>query len=588
MFRDRGQYRLKGFPERFRLYEVPWRDEEDQGGHTLFAHRTPYVGRDAERSELVRLLDGALRGHGELVMIGGEPGVGKTRLTEEIGAEAKRRGMRVRVGRCYEMEGAPPYVPFVEIMEQIMAAAPSPAAFRELLGEDAPEVAKLLPHLRRVYSDIPPALELPAEQERRYLFNSLRDFLGRAASARPAFVVFDDLHWADEPTLLLLEHLAEQLPEMPVLVVGTYRDTEVTPGHPLARTFEALTRRSLVGRISLRRLAQDGVAGMLLALSGQEPPKSLVDAVHAETEGNPFFVEEVFKHLVEEGRLLGPDGRFRPEVAIGELDVPESLRLVLGRRLEHLGEDGRRALAAAAVVGRVFTYELLEALGELQPDALLDALDEAERARLVAPLSDAPDEDRLLFSHELIRQTLLAGLSQPRRRRLHLLVAETLERLHATTLDDEASEIAHHLTRAGPAADRRKLLTYLTLAGRRAMRTAGYEDALHHFEQALSLAAVAEPAERPELFADRALARRSLGRYEEALPDWEEALHHHEDHRMRRNSSAVEPPPLSPLRFAAVNQLGVIVRNPARRDDTRREETLQIVARRPMRSAAGP
>jgi tetratricopeptide (TPR) repeat protein len=263
---------------------------------------------------------------------------------------------------------------------------------------------------------------------------------------------------------------------------------------------------------------------MLLALSGQEPPKSLVDAVHAETEGNPFFVEEVFKHLVEEGRLLAPDGRFRPELVIGELDVPESLRLVLGRRLEHLGEDGRRALAAAAVVGRAFTYELLEALGELPPDALLDALDEAERARLVAPLSDAPDEDRLLFSHELIRQTLLAGLSQPRRRRLHLLVADTLERLHAATLDDEASEIAHHLTRAGPVADRRKLLFYLTLAGRQAMRTAGYEDALRHFEQAVAMAEVAEPAERPGLFADRALARRSLGRNEDALPDWDEAL----------------------------------------------------------------
>jgi class 3 adenylate cyclase/DNA-binding SARP family transcriptional activator len=529
VFRDRGQYRLKGFPERFRLYEVPWRDGEDQGGHAVFAQRTPYVGRDPERSELVRLLDAALRGHGALVMIGGEPGVGKTRLTEEIGAEARRRGMRVRVGRCYEMEGAPPYVPFVEILEQAMAGAASPAAFRELLGEDAPEVAKLLPHLRRVYPDLPPPLDLPAEQERRYLFNSLRDFMARAASARPVFVVFDDLHWADDPTLLLLEHLAERLPEMPALVVGTYRDTEVTPGHPLARTFDALTRRSLARRITLRRLAQDGVAGMLLALTGQEPPASLVQAVHAETEGNPFFVEEVFKHLAEEGRLLGPDGRFRPEVIIGELDVPESLRLVLGRRLDHLGEDGRRALAAAAVVGRAFTFELLEALGELEPDALLDALDEAERARLVAPLSDTPDEDRLLFSHELIRQTLLAGLSQPRRRRLHLLVADTLERLHAAALDDQASEIAHHLTRAGPVADRRKLLFYLTLAGRQAMRTAGYEDALRHFEQALSLADTAEPAERPGLFADRALARRSLGRYEEALPDWEEALHHYEE-----------------------------------------------------------
>jgi DNA-binding SARP family transcriptional activator/class 3 adenylate cyclase len=523
-FRDRGRYRLKGFPERFRLYEVPWRDEEEEGTPALFADRTPYVGREAERAELVRLLDGALRGHGALVLIGGEPGVGKTRLTLEIGAEATGRGMRVRVGRCYEIEGAPPYVPFVEMLEQALAGAPSPAAFRELLGEDAPEVAKLVPRLRRLFPDIPPPLDLPAEQERRYLFNSLREYLARAASARPLFMVFDDLHWADEPTLLLLEHLAERIPEMPVLALGTYRDTEVTAGHRLAGTFDGLMRRGLARRLSLRRLPEEGVAGMLLAMSGQEPSASLVRAVHAETEGNPFFVEEVFKHLAEEGRLLGPDGRFRPEVVIGELDVPESLRLVLGRRLEHLGEDGRRALAAAAVVGRAFTYEFLEALGELPPDALLDALDEAERARLVAPLSDAPDEDRLLFSHELIRQTLLAGLSQPRRRRLHLRVADTLEQLFADTLDDQASEIAHHLVQAGAAADRRRLLRFLRMAGRQAMRTAGYEDALRHFEQALSLIEVAEPAERPEFFADRASALRSLGRMEDALPDWDQAL----------------------------------------------------------------
>lgn len=527
-FRDRGRYRLKGFPERFRLYEVPWREEGEEGTPALFAERTPYVGRETERAELVRLLDGALRGHGTLVLIGGEPGVGKTRLTEEIGAEATGRGMRVRVGRCYEIEGAPPYVPFVEMLEQALAGAPSPAAFRELLGEDAPEVAKLVPRLRRLFPDIPPPLDLPAEQERRYLFNSLRDYLARAASARPLFMVFDDLHWADEPTLLLLEHLAERLPEMPVLALGTYRDTEVTAGHPLAGTFDGLMRRGLARRLSLRRLPEEGVAGMLLAMSGQSPPASLVRAVHAETERNPFFVEEVFKHLAEEGRLLGPDGRFRSEVAIGELDVPESLRLVLGRRLEHLGENGRRALAAAAVVGRAFTYELLEALGEVEPDALLDALDEAERARLVAPVSTDAGEDRLLFSHELIRQTLLTTLSQPRRRRLYLRVAEAMERLYAESIDEHASEIAHHLTQAGPAADRAKLLRFLTLAGRRAMATAGFEEALRYFEQALELQGVAEPADRAQLLAEVALARRSLGRFEEALATWDEARAAHE------------------------------------------------------------
>lgn len=534
-FIDRGRYRLKGFPERLRLFEVPWTDEEPAPS-AQFAVRTPYVGREAERAGFVDLLDRAARGRGSLVLIGGEPGVGKTRLAEEVGAEAAAKGFRLLVGRCYETEGAPPYGPFVEILEQALAAAPSPEAFRAVLGDDAPEVAKLLPRLRRLFPDIPPGLELPPEQERRYLFNSLRDHLAREAGSRPLFLVLDDLHWADEGTLLLLEHLAEWLPRLAVVVAGTYRDTEVTPDHRFARPLEALLRRRLAQLVSLKRLSEAGVAALLQALGGQEPPASFVAAVHAETQGNPFFIEEVFKHLAEEGRLLGEDGLLRPDVAVGELDVPESLRLVLGRRLERLGENGRRALFAAAVVGRAFTYELLEALGELPPDDLLDALDEAERARLVAPLSDAPDEDRLLFAHELIRQTLLTGLSQPRRRRLHLRVADTLERLYATTLDEQASEIAHHLTQAGPVADHHRLLTYLARAGRQAMRTAGYEDALRHFEQAVAILDVAEPAERPELFANRALARRSLGRYEDALPDWEEALDGYE--RLRDREAA--------------------------------------------------
>jgi DNA-binding SARP family transcriptional activator len=493
-------------------------------GGALFAARTPYVGREIERAELARRMEQACQGDGGLVLIGGEPGVGKTRLTEEMGADADGRGATVLVGRSYEIEGAPPYVPFVEILEQALAAAPNPETFRARLGDDAPEVAKLLPRLRRLFPDIPPPLDLPPEQERHFLFNSVRDVFAGMAVEQPLFLVFDDLHWADEGTLLLFEHLAERLPRMAIMVIGTYRDTEVTPDHRLARPLEALLRQRLAEPMSLKRLSEDGVAALLCALSGREPPSSLVEVVHAESQGNPFFTEEIFKHLAEEGRLYREDGDFRTEVSISELDVPESLRHVLGRRLQRLGDDGRRALAVAAVIGRAFTYELLEALGELPPAARLDALDEAERARLIAPLSSAADEDRLLFSHELIRQTLLSGLSQPRRRRLHLLVADTLERLYATTLDLQASEIVHHLAHAGPAADRRRFLTYLSLAGRQAMRTAGYEDALRHFEQALSLVDVAEPAERPELFCSRALALRSVGRLEDALPDWDEAL----------------------------------------------------------------
>ena len=314
-FVDRGRFRLKGFPERWRLYEVVWPEEAAAAAPAL-VERTPFVGREAERADLRRLLAGTVRGQGALAMIGGEPGVGKTRLAEELMAEARQRNMTALIGRCYEMEGAPPYVPFVEMLEAAARIIPPPA-LRETLGDAAPEVAKLLPELRRLFPDIPPPLELPPEQERHYLFNSVREFLARAARAQPLLLLLDDLHWADDSTLLLLQHIAQQLREVPVLILGTYRDVELDVGRPLARTLEELLRQRLAHRIALRRLPQDDVAAMLDALSGQEPPAPLVQAVYAETEGNPFFVEEVFQHLAEEGKLFDAQGRWRADLRVG-------------------------------------------------------------------------------------------------------------------------------------------------------------------------------------------------------------------------------------------------------------------------------
>jgi class 3 adenylate cyclase/tetratricopeptide (TPR) repeat protein len=522
-FVDRGRFRLKGFPERWRLYEVAWQEARAPIAVVpALVERTPFVGREAERADLRRLLAGTVRGQGGLAMIGGEPGVGKTRLAEELMAEARQRNMTALIGRCYEMEGAPPYVPFVEILESAARLIPPPA-LRETLGDSAPEVAKLLPELRRLFPDIPPPLELPLEQERHYLFNSVREFLARAGRAQPLLLLLDDLHWADDSTLLLLQHIAQQLREVPVLILGTYRDVELDVGRPLARTLEELLRQRLAHRIALRRLPQDDVAAMLDALSGQEPPAPLVQAVYAETEGNPFFVEEVFQHLAEEGKLFDAQGRWRADLRVGELDVPEGVRLVIGRRLERVCEECRRVLTAAAVVGRGFSFELLEALGDVEPDALLDAVDEAERARLITAASDGP-EARFTFAHELIRQTLVSGLSLPRRQRLHLRVAEAMERVYARALEEHAADLAHHLYQAGAAADPEKTVRYLALAGDQAFAAAAFEDSLRHYESTLSLQPADDRRARADLLFKRGLALRSLGRWEEALTDWREAL----------------------------------------------------------------
>ncbi|MBI1885040.1 MAG: AAA family ATPase, partial [Chloroflexi bacterium] len=517
---DRGRFRLKGFPERWRLYEVVWQEE------TLVAapivERTPYVGREAERAELRRLLEQSIPGHGALVMIGGEPGVGKTRLTEELAMEAAQRGVTVRTGHCYEMEGAPPYIPFVEMLEEAIRVA-EPAALRAALGDSAGEVARILPELRRIFPDVPPPLELPPEQERRYLFNSIREFIERASRANPLLLLMDDLHWADDSTLFLLQHLAQHLSSMPVLVLATYRDVELDVGRPLARTLEALLRQRLAHRISLKRLPEEGVEAMLGALGGQDPPPPLVQAIYSETEGNPFFVEEVFQHLAEEGKLFDAEGRWCADLEVTELNVPEGVRLVLSQRLQRVSEQCRRVLTAAAVIGRGFTFDLLEALGELEGDALLDAVDEAERANLIASVSDGP-EARFTFAHELIRQTLVSGLSLPRRQRAHLRTAEAMERVYGAQLDQHAADLAHHLYQAGSSADPQKTVHYLTLAGDRAYQAAAFEEALRHYENALSLAPAEDRHGRAGLLYKRGLALRSLGRWDEALADWREAL----------------------------------------------------------------
>jgi class 3 adenylate cyclase/tetratricopeptide (TPR) repeat protein len=520
---DRGRFRLKGFPERWHLYEAIWQ----RGGAPVavapaLVERTPFVGRESERAELRRLLDQTVRGRGALVMIGGEPGVGKTRLAEELLLEAGQRGVLALTGHCYEMEGASPYIPFVEILENA-ARVILPPALREALGDSAPEVARLMPELRRLFPDIPPPLELPPEQERRYLFNSVREFLARAAHARPLLLILDDLHWADEAILLLMQHIAQQLGEVPVLILGTYRDVELDVGRPLARALEELLRQRLAHRIALRRLPEAGVAAMLEALSGQEPPAPLVQAVYGETEGNPFFVEEVFQHLAEEGKLFDAQGRWHPGLRVSELNVPEGVRLVIGRRLERVCEDCRRVLTVAAVIGRGFSFELLEALGDVDADALLDAIDEAERAHLITSTADGP-EARFTFAHELIRQTLVSGLSLPRRQRRHLRVAEAMERLYARTLEEHAADLAHHFYQAGAAADPEKTVRYLVLAGDKAREAAAFEDALRLYRDALSMQPPDDRRGQADLLYKRGQALRSLGRWEEALADWRQAL----------------------------------------------------------------
>jgi predicted ATPase len=488
-------------------------------------HRWAMVGREAERAELVRHLDAALSGRGGVVLIGGEPGIGKTRLTEELLAEARRRGATGRVGHCYEMQGSPPYVPFVEILEHNARVMP-PGALRLMLGDDAPEVARLMPELRRMFTDIPPPIELPAEQQRWYFFNAYRAFVERACRMAPIVAVFEDLHWADEPTLQLLLHVAQTASSMPLLLIGTYRDVELEVTRPFAKVLESLLRQRLAARMALRRLPASGVDALLEAMSGHPAPSSFARAVFRETEGNPFFVEEVFQHLAEEGHLFASDGRWRTDLHMDTLDVPEGVRLVIGRRLERLSDTARRVLTTGAVVGRIFSLALLEQLetgsGGGDPDAVLDAIEEAERAHLVTPHRGGRDA-QYMFGHELIRQTLADALSMPRRQRLHGRIALAMETLYAANLAKHVSALAHHFYQAGTGADVDKTTRYLIQAADQARETAGHEESLGYLDNARSLWEGDQSERTADLLDRRAAALDSLGRTREAIEAGREA-----------------------------------------------------------------
>jgi tetratricopeptide (TPR) repeat protein len=464
-----------------------------------FKDGTEFVGREREREALSRALERAAGGQGGVVLIGGAAGVGKTRMAAEIAVEASRNGVLTYVGSCYDRDDPVPFGPFVEILEAALAQAPTPSAFRQALDKDAGEMAWLLPQLRRLFPDIPPPLELAPEQSRRILFGAFAELLARNARNTPILLLLDDLHWADEATLSLLNHLAQLVPKMRALIVGTYRDYGLDPSSPLTSAFDELIRLHLVDRINLSGLSRDSVAAMLRALSRREPPDLVVRLFYTDTEGNPFFVEELFRHLVEQGKLTDSSGEFRRDFKFVDLDVPQSLRLLIGRRLLRLSDSTQKTLATAAVIGRSFTFELLAASTQQKDaDSLLDCVEEAERAGLISSTVQYP-EAQFRFSHELIRQAVARTLSVVRRRRLHLDIANAVESVYADTLEDHANDLAYHLWEAGTLADPAKTVRYIAMVARRESHQGALTEAEGHYLQALTaLGKMPETHERDE------------------------------------------------------------------------------------------
>lgn len=438
------------------------------------------VGRATELAELRDLWRRAREAHGHAVLLSGEPGAGKTRLAREITVQAALDGAVVLTGGCYEYEATTPYMPFVEAFRRWVREQKDNEALRGTLGDSARQIAKLAPEIERRLGPCADCPELPPHEERLLFFDAVVKVFANLARNKGLLFYGDDLHWADRGTLWLLGHLLRQLREERVLIVGAYRETELDRAHPLAKALVDWNRERLVTRIALRRFDRSETSAQLGALLGENVSGEFADVVHHETEGNPFFVEEVLKALIERGSVRRENGRWQ-RCDVAELVIPQSVKEAIGSRLDRVSQDCNEMLRTAAVLGKTFTFEDLEATsGGHKEEALLDALDEAVGTQLII----ADRNESFTFTHDKIREVLYEELNPIRRRRLHRRAAEAFEH-RRTTSHCAVERLAHHFIKAG---DYEKGLNYAKQAAAEAERVFAFEDAIAAYGYALDCA----------------------------------------------------------------------------------------------------
>jgi DNA-binding SARP family transcriptional activator len=438
--------------------------------------RGAFVGRERELAELVAGLDHAFAGRGCLFLVSGEPGIGKSRLADELIAHATARGAQILVGRCWEAGGAPAYWPWVQPL-RAHARESDRAALRAQLGAGGAHLAQIVPELHQRFPDLAESPSLEPEGARFRLFDATAEFLRSASRDCPMVIVLDDLHAADAPSLLLLRFLARELGSMRVLLVGGFRDVDPLPGEPLSEMLADLARAPVTRHLSLGGLSEGEVAEYLELTAPEIASPELLAALDEETEGNPLFVGEIVRLLSAEGVRAQPTAEIR-------LALPQTVRDVIARRLTRLSDECNRVLVLASVIGRDFELPALAHLAGVSENDLLGMLDEAMAARVVSDLPGTPD--RLRFAHVLIRDTLYEGLPATRRLRLHRETGEALEALYGGNPQPHLAELAHHYLLAGAtAAD--KAIRYAAAAGDQAASQLGYEEAARHYASALHM-----------------------------------------------------------------------------------------------------
>lgn len=476
------------------------------------------VGREREMSEARLIWKRTLAGEGHILLISGEPGIGKTRLARELASAAEvGRGLAL-FGECYA-EGNVPFAPIEQVLRQVyMEKGWRLPNLPEMVLADLITVA---PVLRTIYPRIPvnPSLDPQAEQQR--LFESVVIFFSALAQRMPVLLLIDDAHWADSGSLYLLRHLARRSRRTPLLIIMTYREIELDQQHAFNEVVADLNRERLAVRLKLNRLGIEQareMLGMMFGMQHDQVSDEFIQGIYQETEGNPFFLEEVVKALVEDGKIYHQDGRW-VRVRMDEMQVPQSVRIAVQARVNKLDEPVQDALRMAAVLGREFDYETLLRALEADDDTLIGAMEQAERAQLVNEVpakkhsgqSASGSSVTFAFAHALIPSMLRESISSLRRQRMHRRAAVALETLYP----DDYEALAYHYSQAG---DEAKARHYFYQAGLRAASLYIHQDAIRFLSEALELTPNDDP-QRYEILAARTSVYELTSQRTEQLQD---------------------------------------------------------------------
>jgi class 3 adenylate cyclase len=531
LFERLAAVELKGLPEPVGVLDVRWEPLDEaaaENGVPLPARlaHVPLAGVVARETEAALLTDSykrAAAGEGRaVVLVSGDAGIGKTTLVAEAARRAVKEGGCVLLGRCQEDVSAS-YSPFAEALHHYVSHAPE-HVLRTHVEAHGGIITSMIPALGQRLGAVPAPTRTDPDTERYLLYGAVAGLLTAASTLQPTMLVLDDLQWSDSQSLRLLRHVIATVDSARLLVLGTFRDSDLSPSNPLRDLLGALQREPTISRIQLKGFDDTGVLAFMEAAAGHRLEEAARDLAHAlclETDGNPFFVGEVLQSLMETGAIYQDDhGRWTAAGEMSEMVLPNSVREVISARVRRLGTQAGRVLSMAAVIGRDFDFDLLDAVTDLGQDEVLDILDAACGAALVREVPDVPG--RYSFSHALTQHTLYGFLPRVRRTRAHRQVAEAIEAIVGQTSGARVGELAHHWLSASQPANATKAIGYARQAGETALAALAPDDAVRYFSRALHLAEMV-PEDDPLVGCDLRLALGEAQR-QAGLPGFRETF----------------------------------------------------------------